>query len=136
MAAVLCVALLAALLAAVSPSYGVVGVAYALAGVSAVLVVVDYLLTSRLLRIDVRRFLAVIWRPVTASIAMCAAVILLRAQFAPASDLPGHAWSLARSTVVGAAIYVMCVLGLWLGAGRRDGAERRILSLIPRARLR
>ena len=126
-AAALRVVLLLALLAIVAPSHGVVGVAYAVAGVSSALVVVDYLLSSRLLGIDVRRFLAVVWRPVTASIAMCAAVMLLRAGFAPASDLPGHAWSLARSAMLGTLVYVACVLGLWIVAGRRDGAERRIL---------
>src|SRR5262249_37335472 len=65
-AAVLRVLLLAALLAAVAPSYGVVGVAYAVAGVSAALVIFDYGLTSRFLRIRIRRFVAVVWRPVTA----------------------------------------------------------------------
>jgi len=106
------------------------------AGVSCAMVVVDYALTSRLLRIDVRRFLAVVWRPVTASIVMSVAVMFLRAEFAPASDLAGHAWSLARSALVGAAVYVTCVLGLWLAAGRGAGAERRILSLMRGGRSR
>jgi hypothetical protein len=104
--------------------------------VSCALVVVDYALTSRLLRIDVRRFVAVVWRPVAASILMSVVVIALRGQFAPASDLAQHAWSLARSALAGAAVYVIGVLGLWLAAGRSDGAERRILSLIPGVRAR
>jgi O-antigen/teichoic acid export membrane protein len=128
------VLLLLLLLVIVAPSYGVVGVAYAVAGVSCAMVVSDYALSSRLLKIDARRFLAVVWRPVTASLAMCIAVWLFRAEFAPAYDLPGHAWSLARTVLLGAVVYVVCLLGLWTVGGRRDGAERRLIALVTNFR--
>lgn len=136
LAASIRVVLLLVLLEVVAPSHGVVGVAYAVAGVGSALVAVDYLLSSRILKIDVRRFLAVVWRPVTASLVMCAAVACLRAGSAPASNLQAHAWSLAESGLVGAAVYVAGVLGLWIVTGRRDGAERRILSAVAGARKR
>jgi len=85
-----------------------------------------------LLGIGAGRFVAVVWRPVLAAIVMSVAVIALRRGFAPATDLPAHAWSLVRCALAGAAVYVVCVLALWYAAGRRDGAERRVLSLIGR----
>jgi O-antigen/teichoic acid export membrane protein len=122
--------LLFGLLVAVAPTYGVVGVAYAVAGLNGAMVAVDYAMSSRLLKIDTRRFLEAVWRPATASIAMCIAVWLFRESVPAPIDLSQHAWRLARSGLLGGLVYVVCVLGLWMVTGRGGGAERRLFALL------
>jgi O-antigen/teichoic acid export membrane protein len=119
---------------AVVPAYGVTGVAYAIATINGAMVAADYVLSPRILHIEAARFVAAVRRPVVASLAMCIVVWLAGSLFAPATDLAGHAMALARSTVAGAATYVGTVLGLWFIAGRPDGAERRIVSLLAQYR--
>jgi lipopolysaccharide exporter len=128
--------ILLALLLVVSPAYGVVGVAYAVAGVSCVMTIADYVLTPRLLHIAISRFLAVVWRPVAAALVMVLAVVVLRAAVPAGDDLHAHAWSLVRATLLGAAVYVVGLLGLWMISGRRDGAERRLIALATDYRAR
>jgi len=125
-----------ALLLAFAAGRGVVAVAYALAGMSCIILVADYTMSARVLLIDVGRFVAVTWRPVTASLAMVVVVDMFRGAMPPASDAPGHLASLLLSAVLGAAVYVACVLALWIGTGRRPGAERRLLAMLKGFRLR
>lgn len=122
--------MVAVLLVLVTPSFGILGVAYAVAGSTCVTTFADYALASRLLQIDVRHLLAAIWRPVAAVLVMAAAVGLLRAGAAPAIDLSGHAWSVGTSALLGATVYVATVWALWIIGGRRDGAERRLVALV------
>ncbi len=128
-AASLRAALLLVLLLVVLPSYGVVGIAYAMAGMTGLMTIVDYALAPRLLGIAAGRFLAVVWRPAVAALAMVAAVWMLRTAVGPADDLAGHAWSLIRATLLGSIVYVICVLGLWIVGGRPDGAEQWLVAL-------
>ena len=128
--------ILIAVLVAIMPLHSLEAMAYAVAGVTSLAIVVEYALVFRILEIDARRFLMVIWRPIVAGLAMCAAVWLLRASLVPPSDLPGHARSLAACALVGSIAYAGTLLGLWSAGGRRDGAERRILSLIAGYRRR
>ncbi len=128
-------AVLALLLSLAAP-HGVVGVAYAIAGMSGVSLAADYALSARALHIAPRRFLGVVWRPVSAALAMGLAVWLLRGGMPPASDLPGHLGSLILSAASGAAVYAGCVLALWAGTGRPEGAERRLLATLQSARMR
>jgi lipopolysaccharide exporter len=69
--------------------------------------------------------LASIWRPVAASAAMAAALMLL-------PDLSGLHIGLQvlLKVVVGAGVYGICLMGLWLCVGRRDGAETYVLQKI------
>jgi lipopolysaccharide exporter len=121
--------MLAGLLVIVTPTYGIPGVAYAIAGMTCVMTFADYLLASRLLQIDIRRLLDAIWRPVTAALVMAAAVALLRAGITPANDLSGHAWSMVTSALLGATVYVTSIWALWIIGGRRDGAEKWLIAL-------
>lgn len=127
---------LLAAFATITPLHGLDAMAYAVAGASSLMIVVEYALVSRILAIDARRFSAVVWRPIVAGFAMCAAVWLVRALLVPPSDLTGHAWSLASCALVGGIAYSVTLLGLWNAGGRRNGAERRILSLIAGYRRR
>jgi len=124
--------LLAIAMIVLAPSYGLMGVAYAIAGVNAVMLVADYVLAPWRLGLEPTRFVAATWRPVVASLAMCVAVWLAQAAFPPATDFGGHAWSLARSVSVGAVTYAGCALALWFACGRPEGAERRLISTLAR----
>ena len=121
--------MLVVLLAVVAPWYGVLGVAYAIAGVVFVGTLADYALVSVVLNIDARKLVAAVWRSVAAAAVMAIAVGLERAGNAPASNLAGHAWSIAESAALGAAVYVGCVWGLWIVGGRGEGAEARLIAL-------
>lgn len=124
------VLLLSALLLSVPASYGAVGVAYAVAAASLVMLVADYALTSRMLGIRATSLLAAVWRPVAASLAMCASVWLVRSGFAAAQDISAHLLSLVRSALLGFVVYVVCLLALWALSGRPRGAERRLFGLL------
>ena len=125
-----------AVLLAFAAGHGIVAVAYALAGMSCIILIADYTLSARILLIDVRRFVVATWRPVAASLAMVVAVGLFRGAMPPASDVRGHLASLALSAAVGATVYVAIDLGLWIGAGRPHGAERRLLAMLQSLRIR
>jgi O-antigen/teichoic acid export membrane protein len=128
--------ILLAVLLAVAPAFGVVGVAYAVAGVTCVMAVADYALASRLLGITARSFIAVVWRPVAAALLMAAAVWLVRAGIDSGDGGASHAFALAREALVGATVYVLAVFALWVVAGRPAGAEGRLLALARDYRLR
>ncbi len=119
-----------------APIYGVVGVACAVAAVNGAMVVADYFLTPWRLGFEARRLPMAVWRPVTASVGMCVAVLLVRSGFAPAADPGAHALSLAISVCVGVLAFAGCAIALWLASGRPDGAERRLVSVIAQYRVR
>lgn len=122
--------LLLGLLLVISPRFGVVGVAYAIASVTCLMTIVDYAIAPRLLGIERRRFLAVVWRPIVAALAMAAGVWILRFVLPPPSDVTGHAWSLFLTVVLGAIVYLTCLLALWRFGGRRDGPEQWVIRLV------
>ncbi|MBC7951772.1 MAG: oligosaccharide flippase family protein [Rhodospirillaceae bacterium] len=68
-----------------------------------------------------RALLDALWRPVMAASFMAAAVIATRLELAPFLSL---IWSVG----VGAVTFPLVLGGLWLMAGRPDGAERMLLS--------
>jgi O-antigen/teichoic acid export membrane protein len=122
--------LLLGLLLVISPRFGVVGVAYAIASVTCLMTIVDYAIAPRLLGIERRRFLAVVWRPIVAALANAAGVWILRFDHPPPSDVTGHAWSLFLTVVLGAIVYLTCLLALWRLGGRRDGPEQWVIRLV------
>jgi lipopolysaccharide exporter len=65
--------------------------------------------------------LGALWRPVLAASFMAAAVIATRLEVVPVLSLM---WSVG----VGAVTFPLVLCGLWLMAGRPDGAERMLLS--------
>jgi PST family polysaccharide transporter len=122
--------LLLALLLSVPALYGAVGVAYAVAVAGFVMLIADYALSSRILRIRAGSLLRAVWRPVTASLVMCFVVWLMRSRFAPGTDISTHLLSLTRSALVGVAVYIVCEMALWIVAGRPGGAEARLVALL------
>jgi O-antigen/teichoic acid export membrane protein len=128
--------ILCALIAALKPRFGLTGVAYAAAAGSVMIVVTDYALSRRLLGIRAMEFGRVVWRPVVAGLLMIVAVELLRSRMPAATDVAGHAWSLAASAAAGAAVYVGVVLALWAVTGYPQGAEQRLMDALRSLRRR
>ncbi|MBC7905698.1 MAG: oligosaccharide flippase family protein [Rhodospirillaceae bacterium] len=71
--------------------------------------------------IGIGPLLGALWRPVAAALIMAAAVIATRLDVAPILSL---VWSVG----VGAVTFPLVLAGLWLMAGRPDGAERMLLT--------
>jgi O-antigen/teichoic acid export membrane protein len=112
------------------PAQGPIGAAYAILASVIATLVADYLLCSWRLGIAPRRFVAALWRPVLATIAMGVAVELAR-RIAVATPTTLHqVLRVAALIGVGAVTYVGCGLAVWRLAGRPDGAERRALELL------
>lgn len=129
-------ALLLPALLVLAPIYGVVGVAYAILAINAVLLAADYAISTRILGVAAGRFAAAVWRPIVASAAMCFVVWWVGTLFAPPAEIAEHALALARSAAIGAATYVAGVYALWRVAGRPEGAEQRIVTLLAQLRSR
>ncbi len=119
-----------ALFVMLGASHGVTGIAYAVATVNCVMLIADYTLSARVFDIAARRFVAVVGRPIAASLAMCAVVWLFRTGLGPAGDIAARVGSLTASALLGALVYIGVVLSLWIAAGRPDGAECRLLAIL------
>ncbi len=78
--------------------------------------------------VRVRDILHVLWRPALASLIMATAIGGLRAP-----SLPGHILPLLHDICVGVIAFTLCQGGLWLLAGRPEGAERMIWNRLSRA---
>jgi lipopolysaccharide exporter len=113
------------------PRFGLIGAAYAM--VIASIVVMPLILgrAFRLLDLSLGQFLSNKWRSVLATVAMVAAL-----HFLVPTSLPTHMTTTISTAVsvaaVGAAIYVLCVVGLWLLSGRPDGSERLLVDIAKR----
>jgi O-antigen/teichoic acid export membrane protein len=90
-------------------------------------------------RIEVRarQVVAALWRPVTASAAMAAALLPAGLAWTPSPDptTMGLILDLGTRSLTGAAVYLITMTALWFLVGRPSGAERHILTMI-RKRLR
>ena len=117
-----------ALLALLIPGFGLTGAAVG----AAVALVLEQMLTvaTALRRFHIRpaKIISRIWRPVVATGAMAA---MLAGTGAGSSNAPGIQ-VLLEAVSGGAASYIVVLLTMWGLAGRPDGAETDILSLLRR----
>lgn len=110
--------------------YGAVGAGFALVLSAAVIRLTDYAIVLPMLRIGLVDFLSQIWRPLAAVAAMSFSVRLL------------HGWleqsvlelylpvKLMACVSLGAIVYLAAVFGLWIIAGKREGAESYVVGLV------
>ena len=131
-------ALRVTLLLVLIPRFGLLGAGFAVAFGQ----VFDHLLylavTLRVFAIPLAALLRRLWRGVLATAAMAAALL--------ASGLGGHATAagtapelfleLLAAVTAGATIYIATLFVLWLAAGRADGAEANLLTLLQRLAVR
>ena len=90
----------------------------------AVTLPVTFWLMARLLGLRPRDLLACLWRPTVGA----AVMLLVVKAFLAAAAMEGAtsaSWaSLGGAVILGAAVYVSCIVILWLLSGRPQGAER------------
>ncbi len=113
--------------------YGALGAASAHLTASGIFLPVTFYLICRTLDIKMRYMLAATWRPVVASAAMYAAVLGVRPNIDPATtpSLIALQW-LAILVPLGAIVYVVAMVLLWVVSGRPDGGEAMILRFAQR----
>jgi O-antigen/teichoic acid export membrane protein len=100
--------------------YGAVGIAWAyLLNVALVIVPLNYGVAMHRLRVPLTRMLALLWRPIAATALMYAAARLYVEHMERASLL-----ILLSAVLIGALVYSVALVLLWLAAGRPDGVEK------------
>ncbi|WP_287990354.1 lipopolysaccharide biosynthesis protein [Acidiphilium sp.] len=118
------------------PVYGLTGVAIAIAGTDIIGQIVFIVVTVHRLDLSLTSVLGRVWRSVTAAAMMTALLVVLHLGW---RDDPGtdrwQAIHLGAAVLIGAISYTASLIGLWLLAGRPEGAERDLLDFL-RAMLR
>ncbi len=107
---------------------GAVGAAWAYVASALVVVPLSYAILVRTLRIPVLELFAVVWRPLVATGLMIAAVYPAGGWLGPAADGVARIVQLSVLVPLGAAVYLLAVLGLWAASGRPAGAERMVFD--------
>lgn len=113
---------------------GAYGAAWAVAGTSALLMMLSVGMALRLLGLSPLRLLGAVWRTIGAAAAMAAAVLTVQSAWVGGE---GMLWSLAEllaCVAAGAAAYIGAQLLLWWLAGLPTGPEGHLLAAL-RAKL-
>jgi O-antigen/teichoic acid export membrane protein len=119
-------ALLVVALPVAGVEWGLPGVAYGVLAVSVVLLPVSFAVLLPQLRLSLPSCLAVLVRPVTASVMMH----LLVATFVERVAATGGALALLSAVALGVGSYVVVLAALWLIQGRPAGAELTVLRYL------
>lgn len=112
------------------PRFGAVGAAWAILVGATTAMLVNYVLVRRELQIPFAHLLGALIRP------LCSAMVMAAAVMAVAPLLGGESGALAagvRLTVlslIGGVVYVACIAGLWLAAGRTQGPEAATVAFL------
>lgn len=125
--------LLAAMVAALSGRYGMLGVAYAELVASAGSLLVSLHTLLRTIDLPVRQYAVHLWRPVVASGSAAAVVHAAIGLIGPHDSIENAFLGLLVGLAVGALIYPTAVWALWVASGRPDGAERLLAQRIAQA---
>ena len=112
-----------------TPSRGVIGAADAVLISSTAILPLNLILLRRYAGVSLLAMLDRSWRTVSACLVMTGVVNGFIA-VDPASSSAEAVWRLVTIALVGGAVYVATLLGLWGLMGKPDGPERDILSLV------
>lgn len=115
------------LLLVLTPRSGLAGAALAFAIVAGTMFPVYYIVLMKKLRVRLADLARVFWRPVAAAALMGAGVAQAEARAFTGSSLE-DLMVLAGLSALGAFLYCGIVLGLWILAGRPDGAEQTAIE--------
>ncbi len=110
--------------------FGAVGAGLALVASALAVRFMDYAIVLPMLSMRVTDFVAQIWRPLTAVLAMNFAVRLLQDWLEQSFMQPYLLPKLIASVVVGGLVYVSVLLLLWVLTGARKGAESYIIGVV------
>ncbi|MCK0206427.1 lipopolysaccharide biosynthesis protein [Starkeya koreensis] len=114
--------------------YGLLGAVVARSVGGAFIIFLTLTLARRFLHVSVLHQLANVGRSLASTLAMIAATLLAKHWLAPSDALAGEIANLLVFVLAGAGAYVATHVGLWLAAGRPEGAETFVISL-ARSRL-
>ena len=110
-----------------SLSFGTIGAAYAHLGTALLGLVGIFVIFTKIARISVQMFAAVLWRPVLATAVMALVLPWTEVHLASGAIQSSAALQLIAQVFTGATIYAICVFLLWIAIGRPVSAERSIL---------
>lgn len=108
-------------------SHGVLGAAWGCLAVVSIMMPASHLLACRALKIPVSDVVAQFWRPAVAALAMFASVDWFVGAIGTSGTSIELLPRLLASMALGAAVYSIGLVGLWLAAGRPTGAESMLL---------
>lgn len=128
------VAALVPLLLLWSDRYGIEGAAFAFATSGIGSLIASYILVARDLQVQMRRFVAALWRPIVGTAFMLLVVLMTR-EWLGTLDW-ANAAALAVLVAAGAGTYMAIVGTCWLLAGRPRGAEVELYDLVVAFRRR
>lgn len=120
-----------ALLALLLPAtwyWGAPGAAWSFLITALCMVPVNQMLIARQLHLSAFDYAARLWRPALASLAMAAALLLLKRQFALGHETHLYVAALLLCVLLGAVVYAIALYALWRLAARPPGAERACLE--------
>ena len=109
---------------------GPAGAAWALTIAALILLLVDFTVILKIMDIPFQRIAVALARPVAGSIAMVGGLILVRRLLPEAGWWMATALQLGTLVGTGVLLYAGTVLLLWRLAGRPEGSEQHLLSLI------
>jgi len=113
-----------------SSEYGLVGAAWAIAGMSTLYALLVMRAALRLIVSDALLVLRWMPRVLGATLAMAVAVRLAQSALPPVTDAGSAAIVFGATALTGAAVYPPALLALWWMAGRPVGPEVSILTLV------
>ncbi len=111
-------------------SYGVLGAAWSYLGVALVLLPINYAVMFKTISLAPTRFLSQLWRPVISAALMYFSVNTVSTRFFDTSGGEPGFIQLLAVIVLGAAVYTVLVVSLWLLSKKPPGAESYVLNVI------
>ena len=112
--------------------YGVLGTAWGYLGTTLVILLpVTYITLFRLIHLKIRKFLAMIWRPASATAIMYFAVQSYLSHTEIPASIPDKISVMLIAILLGVLVYTGLIIILWLMSSRPAGAESYILGKLP-----
>jgi lipopolysaccharide exporter len=104
--------------------WGAMGAAWSYLATAIIMVPVNQILVARCLHLNSTTFLRELARPLFASCAMAAVVLLLKSQLVLRHETLDYVLALLLCVATGAIVYVSVIYILWRSSAQRDGLER------------
>jgi lipopolysaccharide exporter len=114
-------------------NWGLVAVAWMLLCASLMVLPLTYFLLSAALELGAMDLLRVFWRPIVGATVMAASLIAAQGLLVPNGDTGKSIIDLSIYVILGALIYCIVVVVLWLFSSRPSGAERFVFQRLKEA---
>lgn len=113
--------------------YGAIGAAWAFLGTALLMAPVNQLLIAHQLKLSLPAYLARLWRPLLAGLAMALALFAFKRVLVPGQTTAALVATLVAGIAFGALVYGAVLYLLWRLAGRPESAERTCLAQLEQA---